>query len=138
MVLYLSETEVHERLNEGLKKSAARAGEFVTAKDKQRPKVLVEFVEGIKTAAGSAHALAHYQANPKWLDIRDILENIITIGEGIPVFEEAANPIWIRIQTNINELLETCKKIYTMKAMKRQDVLAHLDFRGKNLPDTSQ
>lgn len=45
------------------------------------PEMLVRFVDGLKVAAGSAHQLAHAQSNPKWLAIRDLLENIIEGGQ---------------------------------------------------------
>lgn len=45
------------------------------------PECLVEFVDGLKKSAGSAHALAHAQQNSHWLKIRDLLENLIVSGQ---------------------------------------------------------
>lgn len=131
-MIYLSEAEVMERYIEGLRQSAERAGEFLTAEDKEKPKLFVEFIDGIKTAAGSAHAMAHYQENPKWLDTRDLLENIITVGMTLPHFSEETKPVWSSIKTSLLQMVETGKKLATMKSMKRVDVLANLDFRAKN------
>lgn len=63
--------------------------------------VLMELVDGLKKAAGSAHALAHYQENPKWLVIRDTLE----------------------------KLIETSQTLVVQKSMPRQDVLSELTLR---------
>lgn len=62
---------------------------------------LMEFVDGLKKAAGTAHAMAHYQANPDWLKIRDLLENVIEQGQ----------------------------RLATSKAMPRAQVLQKLDQR---------
>ena len=40
------------------------------------PEMLVRFLDGLKQAAGSAHQLAHAQQNPKWLQVRDLLEGV--------------------------------------------------------------
>lgn len=45
------------------------------------PEILLEFVDGLKKAAGSAHALAHAQGKPEWLAIRDKLEILIMAGQ---------------------------------------------------------
>lgn len=45
------------------------------------PEVLLQFVDGLKRAAGASHALAHYQQNPNWLKIRDALEDMIVRGQ---------------------------------------------------------
>ena len=42
---------------------------------------LVGFVDGLKKSASYAHAMAHYQANPNWLKVRDMLENLIVHGQ---------------------------------------------------------
>lgn len=44
------------------------------------PEMLARFIDGLKVAAGSAHQLAMAQENPKWLQIRDVLEAIIENG----------------------------------------------------------
>lgn len=68
--------------------------------------MLVRFVDGLKVAAGSAHQLAHAQENPNWLKVRDMLEALIEKGQ----------------------------KLALSKAMPRQEVLANLDHRLRNLP----
>lgn len=70
------------------------------------PEMLVRFVDGLKAAAGSAHQLAHAQENPKWLTVRDKLEMLIMAGQQLAM----------------------------AKSMPRQQVLAELDIRAKNIP----
>lgn len=67
--------------------------------------MLVRFVDGLKTAAGSAHQLAHAQENPNWLKIRDLLENLVESGQ----------------------------KMAVSKSMPRQEVIRELDIRQKNI-----
>lgn len=67
---------------------------------------LMYTVDGLKKAAGGAHALAHYQQNPNWLKIRDLLESLI----------------------------EKCQVLATSKSMPRSDVLAELNQRQMNMP----
>lgn len=69
--------------------------------------------------------------NPKWLDTRDLLENVITVGMTLPQFDEMSGPLWIKIQGSLDQMVETGKKLATMKAMKRSEVLMHLDERTK-------
>jgi hypothetical protein len=65
------------------------------------PEMLLRFVDGLKTAAGSAHQLAHTQENPNWLKVRDMLENLIESGQ----------------------------KMAMARSMPRQDVLSELALR---------
>ncbi len=104
----------------------------MTATEKEKLRLFVDFIEGIKLAAGSAHALAHYQENPKWLDVRDLLENIITVSTGLPQLTEDALPLWGSIKTSLDQIVETGEKLYTMKSMSRIDVLQNLSFRQKS------
>lgn len=67
------------------------------------PEVLVEFVDGLKRSAGACHALAHYQENPTWLQLRDLLESVIEQGQ----------------------------KLVVSKSMPRYQVLSELDRREK-------
>lgn len=69
--------------------------------------MLVRFVDGLKTAAGSAHQLAHAQSNPNWLKIRDLLENLVESGQ----------------------------KMALAKSMPRQAVLTELDERLRIKPN---
>lgn len=121
-----------ERLIDGLKKSASRAEEFVKAEDKDKPGLFVDFIEGIKVAAGSAHQLGHAQENPKWLDMRDILENIVTISYTLPQRPEEENSLWLKVKTFLEQLVVQTRTLANMGAMKRSDVLLHLDERSRN------
>lgn len=69
--------------------------------------MLVRFVDGLKTAAGSAHQLAHAQENPNWLKVRDYLEALIEKGQ----------------------------KLALAKAMPRYEVLSELNKRKENIKD---
>lgn len=139
MTLFLSEAEMLDRYVDGLKKSASRAGEFVSAGENKKLELFTDFIDGIKVAAGSAHQLAHSQMNPKWLDTRDILENIITLSLGITNFiDEEAGPLWIRIQESLNDMVDSGRKLAFSKAMKWEDITAHLDHRAKNAESLSK
>lgn len=73
------------------------------------PETLVYFVDGLKKAAGGAHAMAHAQQNPNWFKVRDLLEGLIIHGQEMAV----------------------------AKSMPRQEVLAELALREKNIPKDS-
>lgn len=64
--------------------------------------LLLFLVDGLKKAASAANGLAHTQANPAWLTIRDLLENVRT-----------------------NALI-----MATSKSVSRQNVLQMLDSRA--------
>lgn len=130
MVVYLSESEVLERLVEGLKKSASRAEEFTTAIEKEKPQLFLDFMNGIKTAAGSAHALAHSQMNPQWLTVRDLLEKILDTYQELPVkFANEQNIIWIQIKDFLLALIDKVRKLAERKALQFSEVLKRLDAR---------
>lgn len=69
------------------------------------PEMLNRFVEGLKTAAGSAHQLAHAQQNPNWLQVRDLLETLIEKGQ----------------------------RLALSKSMPRAEVLRQLDIRQSSI-----
>lgn len=119
-----------ERLIDGLKKSASRAGEFPKAEEKNKPQIFLDFIESIKIAAGSAHQLAHARENPKWLDMRDILENIITMGYTLPQRPDNEDQLWIKVQGFLTDIAEQARTLATMAAMHRNDVIANLDHRA--------
>lgn len=133
-MIYVTESEMIERYVDSLKKAAARAEEFTTAKDVNKPKLFVDFIDGLKVAAGSAHQLAHAQMNPKWLDLRNVLEKIVEIGQELPTFE-GTNHLWIKIKGNLEQLADKGQRMASARAVSRQDVLESLDHRLKNLPD---
>lgn len=131
-MLYISETEMLERYIDSLKKASSRANEFTKTELSKRPALFVDFIDGLKVAAGSAHQLAHAQMNPKWLDTRDIIEGIVTVSQTLPTHTEADNYLWLRIRDSLDMMVVSGRKLATSKAMVRPDVLAHLDHRAKN------
>lgn len=133
MTLFITEAEMLDRYIDGLKKSASRAGEFLSAKENEKLRLFVDFIDGIKVAAGSAHQLAHSQMNPKWLDTRDILEGIVTVSHQITNYDnEQVGPVWLRIQESLNNMIDTGRRIATGKAMGWQDIMLNLDARAKS------
>lgn len=134
MTLYVNESEMIERYVDSLKKAASRADEFTRAEEDKKPKLFVDFIDGLKVAAGSAHQLAHAQMNPKWLDLRNLLENIIEIGQTLPTFS-GTNPLWLKIKGNLENMAVQGQKMFNSRSVSRQDVLDNLDHRLKNLPD---
>lgn len=73
------------------------------------PETLNYFVDGLKKAAGAAHALAHAQENPNWLKVRDMLESLIEKGQ----------------------------RLALAKSMPRNEVIRQLDIRQANAPKDS-
>lgn len=122
------------RYTESLKMAASRAKEITEAKEEGKAKLFVDFISGIKVAAGSSHQLAHAQENPYWLNIRDKLEAIIELGQNLPAFKESENHLWVTIRTALLGMAETGNQLFLKKAMARKEVLEHLDQRMKNLP----
>lgn len=133
MVLYISENEMCERYIDSLKKAASHADEFVKNESNNKIELFLDFLDSIKISAGSAHQLAHAQENPKWLDIRDILEGIMEVGKSIPMMKGDDRPIWSRINKSLLDMISAGDKIFNMKGMTRKDVLANLDHRFKSL-----
>lgn len=132
-MLEITESEMLERYIDSLKKASSRALEFTKTEMKKRPALFVDFVDGLKVAAGSAHQLAHAQMNPKWLDTRDILEGIITVSQTLPIYSEADDFLWTRISSSLDQMVVTGRKLATSKAMTRLDVLRNLDHRAQSL-----
>lgn len=133
MTLFLNEAEMLDRYVDGLKRSASRAGEFLSVGPDKKLKLFVEFIDGIKVAAGSAHQLAHSQMNPKWLDARDILEGVIILSNTITDYsDEQVGPVWLKVQQVLNDMVDSGRKLATSRAMKWEDVIANLDSRAKN------
>lgn len=133
MSLFLSEAEMLDRYVDGLKRSASRAGEFLSVGPDKKLKLFVEFIDGIKVAAGSSHQLAHSQMNPKWLDTRDILEGVITLSNTITDYgDEQVGPVWLQIQEMLNRMIDSGRKLATSRAMKWDEIISNLDHRAKN------
>lgn len=118
-----------ERFEDGLKKSAARAKEFITTEEFKKPALFVDFIDGLKVAAGSAHQLAHAQENPYFLGIRDTIEKIIEIGQELPTFSGAQAGLWFTIKTSLEGIALTGGKMARAKAISRQNVIKELDHR---------
>lgn len=133
-MLELSEKEMLDRYCDGLKRAASHAKEFKDSSPAKKPKLFLDFIDGIKVAAGSAHQLAHTQMNPKWLSTRDLLESVIAASQSITVFLAEDNKHWDIITTSLEKLVVTGTRMATNKAMTRVDVLKHLDFRAENTP----
>ncbi len=138
MTILVSETEMVQRYVDGLNRASSRASEFVTEVSPQKKaELFVDFIDNIKVAAGSSHQLAHQQMNPKWLDVRDILEGVISVSQSITVFSGADNALWNSIKNSLDMMVIQGKKMATSKAMTRQDVLTNLDHRLKVLNETA-
>lgn len=117
-----------ERYSDGLKQAASRAGEFYRSPAETRPQLFIDFLQGIKVAAGSSHQLAHYQENSKWLDIRDKLEQIIEIGKSFPP-SQGRNNIWLKVKTLLEMMEQTGRKIGSSKSMNRTELLMNMNDR---------
>jgi len=124
-----------ERFTDSLRKSSSRAKEFTTVELEKKPKLFVDFIEGLKVAAGSAHQIAHAQMNPKWLDIRDKLEKIIEVGQSLPSFANPNYALWLNISESLSNLAVLGNKMFVQRALSRKDVDKLLDQRMANLPE---
>lgn len=134
-MLYITEAEMLDRYVDSLKRASSRASEFTKTPLKKRPALFVDFIGSIKTAAGSAHQLAHAQMNTRWLDTRDILEGIITVSQTLPQHTENDNTLWLRIADSLDKMVVSGRKLATSKAMTRQEVLTDLAVRQSVLDD---
>lgn len=121
-----------ERFVDGLKKSASRALEFPVAEESAKPQLFVDFLDGIKVAAGSAHQLFHNQHNPNWLQLRDVLEGVIAIGMDLPTFI-GKDHYWPEISKSLDILREKGQRLVSMRAVSRQDLMKEMDRRLRNL-----
>lgn len=133
MTLYVQESEMIERFDDSLSKASARAKEFMKTEEVDKPALFIDFIDGLKVAAGSAHQLAMAQENPNFLTIRDTLEQIIEVGQQLPTFTGQQAGLWFQIALSLDGIKETGVKQARAKAMTRQNVLAQLDLRQKNV-----
>jgi hypothetical protein len=136
MSLEITEYEMIERYVDGLNRSASKAKEIMTAKIELKPLLFVEFVSGVKVAAGCAHQLAHAQENPHFLSIRDLLEGVIIASQDVVVFDQKYNGLWMRIKNDLEHMAVQGRKMATSHALSRTDVLAALDVRQIELNKT--
>lgn len=122
------------RLTDSLKKSSARAGEFITTENTEKPKLFIDFINGLKVAAGCSHQLAHSRVDqsPNWLAIRDNLEAIIDIGQHLPTFSGEQAFFWKSISDSLSDLSKGVIQLFESKAMPFADVEKALDYRLKN------
>lgn len=133
VTLYVTESEMIGRFSDSLNKAASKAKEFLTATPSEKPRVFVDFIDGIKVAAGSSHQLAHSQENPRWLEVRDYLEGVIELGQNLPTLStEKTSRLWLQIETSLKNMNDIGSRMATAKAMSRNDVLAHLTLRELN------
>lgn len=128
-MIEVQEQEMIVRFADGLSRAASVAKQFMTAKEVEKPTLFVEFINGLKVAAGSAHQLAIYQENPNFLSIRDKIEAVIEVGQTTPVFTHGQAGMWFSIKNSLVQMSEVGCKMATSKAMSRVDVLSNLTFR---------
>lgn len=89
-----------------------------------------EFVDGLKKAATAANGLAHAQANPTWMAIRDSLEMMVTtFKQMIMMYKQ---PPRAKLESSLRRVLSSALIMANAKSMARQDVLVNLDERRKH------
>lgn len=122
------------RLTDNLRKSADKAENFSKVEEIKRPQLFVEFINGIKVAAGCSHQLAHARIDqsPHWLDIRDKLEKVIEIGQHLPTLSGETVFLWNGIASTLKSLAVNIEKLFDMPGMKMSEVDAILTQRLKN------
>lgn len=136
MVIEVSENEMLDRFNDGLKRAASCAGQFTKVEESQKPVIFIDFIDGIKIAAGSAHQLCHSQQNPNWLNIRDFLEGVIEQSQKIVYLPGIFNtPVWSQIKQSLETMSVKGMTMGMARSMPRQAVLEALVLREKNLKD---
>ena len=137
MTIYITEAEMLDRYVQGLQQAADRCIEIIKADEKDKPELFVEFLNGIKVAAGSSHQLAHSRPDqsPQWLDLRNLLENILEAGKELPLMTNKQNGLWMNIRNSLKTLTEKGKKVAFSRGMSRTDVLFDMDLRMKNSPN---
>lgn len=117
------------RFSDGLKQAASRAGEFYRSPTEKRPQLFIDFISGIKVAAGSSHQLAHTQQNTKWLELRDKLEQIIELGKTFPPSTDNRSTVWVTVKTLLENLEKSGRQLGSAKAMSRSELLVNLNAR---------
>ncbi len=132
MVIEISEREMILRFVDALSQSASAASQLSRPSNPDQPQALVDFIHGLKVAAGSAHQLGIYRENLKMLSIRDLLENIIEVSNDIIATSASENPYWIQIQDFLKEMSKQGAQIADSKPQSRLEVLADLDIRARN------
>ena len=131
MTLYLTEKQVLNRYVDGLREASSRAQEMMRSQESDKPKILVDFIHAMRTSAGSAHQLAHSQQDHStaWLNLRDLLEKIIEIGEVLPLITSKSNGSWLTIKQQLDQMIVNGEKLFTSKAFSRHEILDGLAVR---------
>lgn len=129
---------MHNRFVDSLKKAASRAGEFNSCQENQKPQLFIDFIEGLKVSAGSAHQLGATRMDPRWLNIRDLIENVLDLGKTMPPTKDDDSKMWNDIQTLLNRLAENGQKLFNLRSMPRVDVLSAMTVREQNARLKSQ
>lgn len=88
-----------------------------------------QFMMGLLRAATAANGLAHTQSNPRWLAVRDAIEEIAQTFKALIIAHKEVPRA--RLTALLQRILLSCNKMATDKAVKRQDVLVELDKRQK-------
>jgi len=90
------------------------------------------FVENIQRAAKAANGLAHTQANPRWLAVRDHLECMHQMFTLMVSRGHGGRLPRAQMAVILERILNGAKSMAAGKAMPRQDVLTVLDQRRIN------
>jgi hypothetical protein len=131
MTLELSEKEMISRFSDSMKRAASSAKTMTEDRVDLKPQALLTFVHELKVAAGSAHQLFIYRENLFMEKIRDTLEAVIEQAQN--VVATAPSIYWFTIKQALENIAVSGLKSVDQKAMTRQDVLANLDYKQKNL-----
>lgn len=89
-----------------------------------------EFLDGLKYATQAANGLAHTQANPMWLKIRDTLDSMITTFKQIII--SGRQPPRKNLEILLRRILHSATAMAASKSMPRQEVLVALGQRKQN------
>lgn len=122
-----------ERMHDNLMRAADRAKDFMKAEESTKPALFVDFIGCLKVAAGSFHQLSMAQENPNFLAMRDVIEQVIDVGQSLPTFNGNQAGLWFKIKLSLEGIADRGKRMATSKAMSRQDVVTQLDVRQKAL-----
>lgn len=131
MVIELNEKEMINRFSDSMKRATSSAKTLSENRIEIKPQALIIFVHELKVAAGSAHQLYIYRENPYMETIRNTLEAVIEKSQDIVAI--APSIYWTAIKEALDNIAVNGLKSIDSKAMSRQDVLTHLDYKQKNL-----
>lgn len=89
-----------------------------------------EFIEGLKQATTAAHGLAHTQANPTWLKIKDTLDGMVKTFKQIII--SGRQPPRAKLTIMLRRIRDSSVLMAVSKSRSRQEVLIELDQRRTN------